>query len=78
MPKRRSAKEMREVLVWAFVSFRMLAEHSLTPSQKRIATERAGNCLWALGIDQSHGFSAVRPEPIGDTIYPASRNPTHE
>lgn len=59
---------MRDVLALAFVSFKALAENALGPAQKRLATERAGNCLYALGIEQSHGFTAVCPEPLGDTV----------
>ncbi|MBR9766469.1 MAG: hypothetical protein GYB53_23870 [Rhodobacteraceae bacterium] len=66
MPK--SAEEMSDVLALSFVSFMALAKHSLTPAQTKIATERAGNCLWALGVEEYAGFHALAPEALGETI----------
>ncbi|MBR9764114.1 MAG: hypothetical protein GYB53_11470 [Rhodobacteraceae bacterium] len=64
----RSSDEISDVLAMSFVSFMTLAKHSLSPTQTKIATERAGNCLWALGIGEHSGFQAVAPDPIGETI----------
>ncbi|MBR9837009.1 MAG: hypothetical protein GYB50_03840 [Rhodobacteraceae bacterium] len=65
---RKSPDEMATVLAQAFATFTSLAEHSLSPTQTRMATERAGNCLWALGIDEYKGFRAVEPETVGEVI----------
>ncbi|EPX80498.1 hypothetical protein [Salipiger mucosus] len=64
----KSQDEMKAVLVRAFVGFRIIANHSVLPTQKEIATDRAGNCLWALGVEEYEGFRAIEPEPLGDTI----------
>ncbi|MCA0850374.1 hypothetical protein [Salipiger thiooxidans] len=64
----RTKADMTDVLAQAFATFAILAENALVPSQKRMATERAGNCLWALGITEFKGFVAIKPDTIGDTI----------
>jgi hypothetical protein len=64
----RTKHEMTEVLALAFASFTSLAKYAPGPTQKEVATERAGNCLWALGIEEYAGFRAVKPETLGETI----------
>ncbi|PWE26683.1 hypothetical protein C4N9_20700 [Pararhodobacter marinus] len=59
---------MATVLAQAFANFTMLAEHSLLPTQTKMATRLAGNCLWALGVEEYGGFHAIEPEPIGEII----------
>ena len=65
---RKSPDEMATVIAQAFATFKALAEHSLSPAQTRMATERAGNCLWALGIEEYEGFRGVEPDSLGNVI----------
>lgn len=51
----------KDALASAFASLHALARHGITPSQKRIATEAAGVCLWGLGVDEFDGIKANRP-----------------
>jgi hypothetical protein len=62
----RSEIDMQRVLARSFAGFKLLAENSIGPAQKRVSREYAGNCLWALGIDEHSGIQAVKPD--GDTI----------
>lgn len=64
----RTKHEMTTVLALSFASFTSLAKYSPGPAQKRVATERAGNCLWAMGIEEYAGVHAVKPESLGETI----------
>lgn len=66
MPKSRD--EMSTVLAQSFATFAALAKHSLSPTQTSMARERAGNCLWALGVKEYDGFRAIKPEALGETI----------
>lgn len=65
---RKSPHEMSTVIAMSFAAFKALAENSLSPTQTSMATERAGNCLWALGIEEHSGFRAIAPDHLGKTI----------
>ena len=60
----RTDKQTKDVLAMAVARFVMLAKHSLTPTQTEVATEGAGNCLWALGVEEFMGFKAIPGEEI--------------
>ncbi|RWN47151.1 MAG: hypothetical protein EOS03_12390 [Mesorhizobium sp.] len=49
-------------LAQAFVALKLLHDNALTPAAKRVAGRAAGNCLWALEIDQHSGIAAIAPE----------------
>lgn len=64
----RTDNQIKDALAIAFAKFAMLAKHSLTPTQTKVATEGAGHCLWALGVDDFRGFKAVPCEALGEEI----------
>ncbi|CAH0343680.1 hypothetical protein RHI9324_05417 [Rhizobium sp. CECT 9324] len=64
----RTHKAKDEVLRQALVALMSFSRHSLSPTQSTWARERAGNCLWALGIEEFEGFKAIEPTPVGETI----------
>lgn len=59
---------MRDTLAIAFAGFVMLSRNSIGLAQKRIAANYAGNCLWALGIEEYDGIRAVETASLGDII----------
>ncbi len=65
---KRTHKDKDEVLRQALVALMSFSKHSLSPTQTRWARDAAGNCLWALGIEEFEGFKALRPEFPGETI----------
>lgn len=65
----------KAALAAAFGVLAMLAKHSLSPTQTAMATRAAGNCLWALGIDEYEGFRAEEPE--GPVVEHAVLLPHH-
>lgn len=65
---KRTHNEKDEVLRQAFVALVSFSRHSLSPTQSTWARERAGNCLWALGIDEYEDFRAIEPTPVGETL----------
>lgn len=74
----RTVDEMRDVLMLAFRTFKILAENSMLPGERRLAARRAGNCLWALGIDEAFGYSAQNPVALGAETNPAATEPIRE
>jgi hypothetical protein len=59
---------MEDVLALSFVRFVAFRDNAPGPAQRKIATEAAGHCLWALGVEEHSGIVAVEPEPLGKTI----------
>lgn len=54
-------EEQRQAIRMALVQHMMLARNALTPSFGRTASDGAGYCLWALGIERFEEFEAKRP-----------------
>jgi hypothetical protein len=49
----------RQVIIHAFAAFVIIAKNAPGPAMKRLALERAGNCLWALEMESHGGIKAV-------------------
>jgi hypothetical protein len=69
-----SRDQIARVLALSFASWTTMAKYSLSPTQTEIATRRAGECLWALEIDEYDGFVACPPEGDVIDLKPATRS----
>lgn len=56
-----SHDQIRRVLASSFASWTAIAKHALSPTERRMARRCAGECLFALGIDEYDGFKAQKP-----------------
>ncbi len=60
--------DIKHVLVQAFVSFHAFADNALGQAMREMAIQRAGECLWALGIEEDRGIVARPPKHPKKTI----------
>lgn len=65
---KRTHKDKDEVLRQALVALMSFSKHSLSPTQTTWARDAAGQCLWALGIEEFEGFKARKPQFPGEII----------
>ncbi len=59
--RHRSADQVAAALASSFAAWLGIASHALVPTQRKIALRCAGECLWALGLDEYKGVQACPP-----------------